>query len=78
MSVQLVQAKARVASLKKATINRIELMASTIGARLGTSNQRLIGREIECVYWSDSTTVLAWIKQNDEWGTFVGNRVREI
>ena len=31
-----------------------------------------------CFMWSDSTTALAWIKSNDEWGTFVGTRVKEI
>ncbi len=29
-------------------------------------------------YFSDSTTALSWIKRSDEWGTFAGNRVKEI
>ncbi|XP_037048786.1 uncharacterized protein LOC119083230 [Bradysia coprophila] len=78
VSVQLIQAKARVAPLQKMTSTRIELMACTIGTRLGTSVQRIFERNIPCVYWTDSTTALAWIGRNDEWGTFVGNRVREI
>jgi len=28
--------------------------------------------------WSDSTTAVAWIHRNNEWGTFVGNCVRDI
>ncbi len=78
VSVQLVQAKARVTPIQKTTIPRIELMACTIGTRLGTSIQRAFERNVDCFYWSDSTTALAWIGRNDEWGTFVGNRVREI
>lgn len=66
------------APIDKVTNNRLELLGCTIGARLGSSVSNTLGTEIPCFYWSDSTTTLAWIKRNDEWGTFVGNRVREI
>lgn len=67
VSVQLVQAKARVSPIQKMTTPRLELMACVIGTRLGNSVKKVFERSIECFYWSD-----------DEWGTFVGNRVREI
>ncbi|XP_035712077.1 uncharacterized protein LOC118437265 [Folsomia candida] len=41
------------------------------------SKEALSAEETPTFYWSDSTTALAWIKRNDEWGTFVGNRVKE-
>lgn len=78
VSVQLIQAKARVSPTKKITIPRLELMACTIAARLGNSVKEILEYEIQTFFWSDSTTALAWIQRNDEWGTFVGNRVREI
>ncbi|XP_037047435.1 uncharacterized protein LOC119082120 [Bradysia coprophila] len=78
ISIQLIQSKARVTPIDKVTIQRLELIGSNIGARLGNSVLKALDKNIQCFYWSDSTTVLAWIKRNDEWGTFVGNRVREM
>lgn len=78
VSLQLIQSKARVAPIHKVTMPRMELIGCTIGARLGDSVIKALEKDIPCFYWSDSTTALAWIKGNDEWGTFVGNRVREI
>jgi hypothetical protein len=79
VSVQLLQAKTRVAPLKSTTIPRLELLGCTIAARLTASVKKALGYEdVQTTYWSDSTTALAWIKKNDDWGTFVGNRVREI
>lgn len=77
--VQLVQARARVAPLKKITIPRLELLACNIAARLAVNTKAALEDEqIACFYWTDSTTALAWIKRSDMWGTFVGNRVKEI
>ncbi|OXA53364.1 Cytochrome P450 4C1 [Folsomia candida] len=79
VSIQLLQAKARIAPLKPVTIPRLELLGCSIAARLVTSVIKALSIEgLRIVCWSDSTTALAWIKRNDQWGTFVGNRVKEI
>lgn len=78
VSVQLVQAKSRIAPINKMTIPRLELMGCILGARMGKSVIESLSTEVQVYYWTDSTTALAWIRRNDEWGTFVGNRVREI
>lgn len=77
-SVQLIQAKARITPINKITIPRLELMGCVIGARLGSFIKTSFSLEVPFYFWTDSTTALAWIKRNDEWGTFVGNRVRDI
>lgn len=79
VSVQFVMAKSRLAPVARPTIPRMELLACVIGARLSNFVRAVLNMETVRNYlWSDSTTALAWIKRNDEWGTFVGNRVREI
>ncbi|XP_035215351.1 uncharacterized protein LOC118188934 [Stegodyphus dumicola] len=61
------------------TIPHLELLACVLGERLAKYVVEALSLdEIEKHYWSDSTTALSWIKRNDQWGTFVGNRVKEI
>ena len=79
VSVQLMMAKSRLAPLKRPSIPRMELLACVVGARLTHFlKESLQLTNLPCYLWSDSTTALAWIKRNDEWGSFVGNRVKEI
>lgn len=77
---QLVAARSRVAPLNKVTISRLELLACTIGIRLANTI-KLDLESLGCIpthYWSDSMNCLYWIKNDEQWATFVMNRVREI
>ncbi|GBO44059.1 hypothetical protein AVEN_257492-1 [Araneus ventricosus] len=78
-SCQLIQARNRVAPLKKISIPRLELLSCTIGARLAKATISELGLEkIPIFYWYDSMNALYWIKRNENWATFVYNRVLEI
>ncbi|XP_055944331.1 uncharacterized protein LOC129975301 [Argiope bruennichi] len=78
-SCQLIQARNRVAPLKKISIPRLELLSCTIRARLAKATISELGLEnIPIFYWSDSMNALYWIKRNEKWATFVYNRVLEI
>lgn len=77
--IQLMVAKARVAPLKVTTIPRLELLGCLIGSRLAALTRRALSLEdVKEYFWTDSTTALAWIRRNESWATFVGNRVQEI
>ena len=85
VEVKFVQAKNRVAPVKnevadaRRSIPRLELLAASIGARLGSSVvDALDFKKYNIYYWTDSSTVLAWIKRECNWATFVWNRVKEI
>ncbi|GBM03008.1 hypothetical protein AVEN_14522-1 [Araneus ventricosus] len=79
ISCRLVQSRSRVAPLKPVTVSRLELLACTIGIRLmKTIKQDLNMEDVISFYWKDSMNALHWIKNEEEWGVFVMNRVREI
>jgi len=70
--------KARVAPLKRMTIPRLELMGCLIGSRLSSLIKNAMKLDIPQYFWSDSTTALAWIKNDYNHHVFVRNRVNEI
>ena len=79
VTIRFITAKARISPVKRVTIPRLELMGCLVGARLYKSVRNGEGFEnIKASFWTDSTTALAWIRRDDKWGTFVGNRISEI
>lgn len=78
--VQLLQSKTRVAPVKLLTIPKLELCASHLLAKLVDEVMNSLQGSVEdIVLWSDSTTVLAWIRAEPiRWTVFAANRVAEI
>ncbi|XP_059223359.1 uncharacterized protein LOC131997084 [Stomoxys calcitrans] len=78
--VSLIQSKTKVAPLKVQTIPKLELCAAVLCARLVTRVKSCIGLKVDNVMlWSDSTTVLNWIKtQSSQLPVYEANRVSQI
>ncbi|UYV72117.1 hypothetical protein LAZ67_9001870 [Cordylochernes scorpioides] len=77
--VRFVEARNRLATIKRITIPRLELLACLIGARLLVhvlENLEESPGKIQC--WTDSNPALYWIQQQENWAQFVSNRVKEI
>ena len=72
--------KARVAPLKPVTIPRLELTAAVVAVRVDKMLQAELQLPLErSVFWTDSTSVLKYIKNEDKrFQTFVANRVTTI
>ena len=78
--VSIIMAKSRIAPLKSTTIPRLELQAALLASKIA----KIITQEHEFVisrrvFWSDSKTVLQWIRKDPrDFKMFVANRLSEI
>ena len=75
-----VMARSRVAPKRQLSMPRLELSAALVGAQLThTLHQELTLSISHTHLWSDSMTVLAWLKSDSQrFKVFVGTRVAEI
>ncbi|XP_038074871.1 uncharacterized protein LOC119742774 [Patiria miniata] len=75
-----VMARSRVAPKKQLSMPRLELSAALAGAQLSSLLQQELTLPLEdIVLWSDSTTVLTWLKSEScRYKVFVGTRVAQI
>ncbi|GFW13389.1 integrase catalytic domain-containing protein [Trichonephila clavipes] len=79
IKISLVHARSRVAPVKTVTMPCLELLACLIGAGLlSTVINDLKLDDVKIYCWTDSTAALCWIQRQQNWGTFVQNRVQEI
>ena len=78
--VAFIMGKSRVTPLKPVTIPRMELIAAVVAARMDTLWRKELKLQLQdSVFWSDSTSVLKYIKnQTSRFRIFVANRVTEI
>ncbi len=78
--VAFILGKARVTPLKSVTIPRLELTAAVLVARVDVMLKSELQLQLEeSVFWTDSTSVLKYIKNEDKWfHTFVANRITAI
>ena len=78
--LSLVMSKTRVAPVKPMTVPRLELQAALLAARMAkTINDEIDISIVERTFWSDSTTVLQWIRSDPRSKQiFVANRLSEI
>lgn len=75
-----IAAKSRVTPTKGSTIPRLELQAALLATRLASMIIKEHNFKVnKCVYWSDSVTILCWIKKDPKpFKVFVANRLDEI
>lgn len=76
---QLLQSRSKIAPVKPITIPRLEILSCSIGARLAkVVKDDLQLKGVRTYYWCDSMNALHWIKREENWATFILNRVNEI
>ena len=77
ITVRLLTSKTKLAPIKQISIPRLELCAAQLLSKIINNLQQTDKfDQSEISLWSDSSTVLAWIKSMPkQWSTFVGNRI---
>ena len=74
----MVISKSRIVPLKQHTLPRLELMAASVVARLGSFVMDSLNHKCNIHYWSDSQIVLCWLQSKKKLKPFIAHRVKEI
>ena len=75
----LLMSKARLTPLKAVSIPRLELTAAKLAVELGLELSRMMDVEVVSFFWTDSTTVLKYIRNvTTRFDVFVSNRLAVI
>ena len=79
-TIRFLMGKTRVTPLRQTTIPRLEMQAALYAARLKkTIEDEMDFKFVKIFLWSDSTTVLSWIKNFKlKHKMYIGNRIAEI
>ncbi|MEL7341107.1 MAG: hypothetical protein AAGM67_11510, partial [Bacteroidota bacterium] len=80
VDVAFLFAKSRLAPMKRITIPRLELTASTLAVKIDAMLKEELEIDLQkSVFWTDSTSVLRYINnKNKRFQTFVANRITVI
>ena len=79
ITISLLFSKARNAPKNKVTIPRLEVMSVLIGTRsLRFAAKPMRLENAEKILWTDSQSVLHWIKSRENTSVFVRNQITEI
>ena len=74
-----VMGRSKIAPIKQQSKARLELDAAVLGVRLSEFIQSSLRFSLSFVtFWTDSTTVLAWIKSDSKQKTNVSHHIKEI
>ena len=77
--IAFILGKARVAPMKCLTVPKLELQAALLATRLKVDIVKALTIPLSKTFmWTDSTTVLQWLRSFDKQPIFVANRVSEI
>ena len=78
VSICVVCSKTRIAPLKEQTIPRLKLLGATILSRLLSSVRKESYFDCAMYCWTDSMTILCWLKNSKPWKQYVRIHVEEI
>ena len=79
ITTRYVISKSKVALIQQLSIPKLKLEAATLGAKLAGFCESEMTIDVKSkIFWTDSTTVLSWIKSMDRQKMYIANRLNKF